>query len=1281
MYHLLRKLLSLLAAVAAAGTMLASLATAAPAATAAAGALQDIGSAGYQVLDNGQKSALDLKILENFVPYAETFWRTSDIPDPDTGYFLGTGAGVLQPRGSGDTDYVYATLLTALPDQQSFHGVSRATMLDHLIRSIRYSALTNVYSGAGYNRWGAASGPAGDFEYSLETYSWGGAAYLIWNQLDSDTQALVEKVVTAEANLVASLPPVDAVVGDTGAETDGWDAPTPALAAVMFPDSPDRGTWEKTAIEYALNSSSMPGDKTSPQVVDGEPLSDWITTANIHSDLTLENHGYFNIDYQMVTPLLINDGAIFYAQGGIPLPQAFSFRTNEIWQKVIEPLTIDDGDLISSAGQDWASKDYQWLDYLGEMGTRFGSPAASVLESRALQLVAARQAGTGNGSITGMTQLGYEAMLARRISADWWDHKLFSPSPTPSAADYAASYGAASGVHTWSDVNVIKGQLSGADATMSWDSESPMGTWSPRTGNDMTDPVLTEDAPGSLFGTKRGTPVGPYTCACGNDQFATAGTVGSKNLAMAAFPDGTTLLLDQGTGSTFTYAIDQIPGMTGPRPVYSAGGTGTGSLSGDWVDVAGRMAMIVTGGSGISASNAAPGSNFGTNDTPLNLTGSTGTGSGNRGAELVANATPDSASELAADIAQPSAPVGWGALQAKDPDGTDLLAVARWSGQDQATFSLTDGRGAPVTAQTATVTGSTASVDIPLPPASPGDPGVVQETIRYFVDSGGPVQVRQTADGSAATLSNPGTGPVAVTVTYVTNGTAQAVHRTLAGGETAVARMADGHLITAGPEYEPIGAGQATATALVGSVATWQGAGQVSVPDAAKLTAAASRISSDLGSAASAATAQSPDTSQEAALVANASEALGEIEPSSGMPSAVTNAIRAFRTTEAADLAGAGAALRVTLLVVPDGELQQGEPATFTVYALNRGLAAATSGQLSLSLTGSAASVPAFPSLEPGASTAVTVHAQVPSGTVPWSDQAVGARLSYTTAGGDTENVLASSAFTVLPLFTVTAGQPDLPLAAGGWNQETYTIANYSDSPLTVTLAGQGPSGTTASTPPAATSVPAGGTTQVSVTLTNASLSSGSGTLTLTATAANGVTSAATSQLHFSANLALNPYATPWPQPSASSSQTSFPPRLAVDGNTQTFWVSGGPATAGSGPTPQNPVTLGVDFGAPVTFGSVTMTPRPNYGPTNYTIEASTDGQNWTTLATVTSAPNAAVTTTVPATTARWLRLSITGSHDGTDRNVQVAELSATAPLSSPTPASPIVLIVKGDRS
>jgi hypothetical protein len=853
--------------------------------------------------------------------------------------------------------------------------------------------------------------------------------------------------------------------------------------------------------------------------------------------------------------------------------------------------------------------------------------------------------------------------MARRVASDWWDHDLFTPSATPSASAFHKAYDESSGVHTWPSEDVVAGRFATSAASMSWDSESPMGTWVPRSHDDMTDPAFTDTAPGSLFATARGTPTGPYTCACGTDEFTTAGTVGDKDLAMAAFPDGTTLLLDQGSGPTFTYYIDQIPGLTGDRTAYSAGGTGQGTLSGDWVDVGGRMAMIVAGGSGISATQLAPGSNQGSDDTILQLTGSTGTGSGNRGAELVAGASPASASALAAGIAQPAAPAGWGALQAGDSDGADLLAVARWSGADQATFSLTDPRGAPVTTQVATVTGSTASVAMALDPDTPGMPAEVQETMRYFVHSSGPIHARQSAGGSAATLSNPSTSPATVTVSYVSvTGSTQTVSRTLAGGETATARVVGGRLVTAGPEYEPILAAGASATALAGSARQWQRAGQISAADAARLTAGANQVSRDLGQAAAAATAQSPDTSQEATLVAGATTALAQIEPSSGIPPAVSQAIEAFRTREAADLAKASAALRVTLLVEPDGTLQPGETGTFTVYVLNRGKAAATSGQLSLSLPGSDPPAQTLPALAPGASTAITADARVAAGTAPWSDLTANAVLSYTTQGGSTEQVTATGEFTVTPLFTVTAAEPDLPLATGGWNQENYTLTSFASQPLTVSFASQGPSGVTASMSATSASLPADGTAEVTATLANASAATGSGTLTLTATASNGVAVTASPLLHFSADLALNPYGTPWPSPSASSTQVPRTPGLAFDGDTSTFWVSGGPATAGSGPTPQNPVTLGVDFGAPVTVGSVTMTPRPGYGPTDYSVQTSGNGQNWTTLATVTSAPDAAVTTALPATTARYLRLVITGSHDGTDRNVQVAELAATAP-------------------
>ena len=112
---------------------------------------------------------------------------------------------------------------------------------------------------------------------------------------------------------------------------------------------------------------------------------------------------------------------------------------------------------------------------------------------------------------------------------------------------------------------------------------------------------------------------------------------------------------------------------------------------------------------------------------------------------------------------------------------------------------------------------------------------------------------------------------------------------------------------------------------------------------------------------------------------------------------------------------------------------------------------------------------------------------------------------------------------------------------AGGWDQESYELTSYSSQPLSITLASQGPSGVTASTPAASASIPADGTAQVMVTLGNASTSSGSGTLTFTATTSNGVTATASAPLHFSGDLALNPYHTAWPQPFASSSQRAFP--------------------------------------------------------------------------------------------------------------------------------------------
>lgn len=182
---------------------------------------------------------------------------------------------------------------------------------------------------------------------------------------------------------------------------------------------------------------------------------------------------------------------------------------------------------------------------------------------------------------------------------------------------------------------------------------------------------------------------------------------------------------------------------------------------------------------------------------------------------------------------------------------------------------------------------------------------------------------------------------------------------------------------------------------------------------------------------------------------------------------------------------------------------------------------------------------------------------------------------------------------------------------------------------------------------------------QETATFANPGVTTGTGNFTLTATdAADNFTATGASELHYTGNLALNAYQTPFPAPSATSSQSAYPPYLAVDGSTSTYWTSGGLS-----PTPSTPIDFEENFGALVTIGSVTMTPRPGYGPDNYTIQASTDGQNWTTIATVTP-PSATspVTTTVTPTTAQYLKLVMTGTFQGSGSTDQIAELAVTGP-------------------
>lgn len=134
-----------------------------------------------------------------------------------------------------------------------------------------------------------------------------------------------------------------------------------------------------------------------------------------------------------------------------------------------------------------------------------------------------------------------------------------------------------------------------------------------------------------------------------------------------------------------------------------------------------------------------------------------------------------------------------------------------------------------------------------------------------------------------------------------------------------------------------------------------------------------------------------------------------------------------------------------------------------------------------------------------------------------------------------------------------------------------------------------------------------------------------------------------------------------YPFATATSSQAAYPPDLAVDGSPATFWVSGGTSPA-QAPSTERPETLTIEYGRPTAIRQVTVTPRVNWGPRTFAIEARV-GDTWQRLAEVEQA-NATATHLVPRTEADALRLVITSSYDGqfppNTGNVQLAELTVS---------------------
>ena len=368
-------------------------------------------------------SGLYLQLLENFAGWAEQHWNEKDES------YDAAGAGVTWARGNGDVCIVYAVLLTALPDRPTIspRKIPREVMLEHVRRTLRTLCLASKCCADPRARkpgtWGGADGSrGGHWQAGLETEHWVVAAHLLAHDLDDDTKELVRQVATAEAEL-AKKPIPSAKRGDTAADDCVWNAGILGVVAAIYADDPRAASWDEWGKRWALNTEAREADRKSTRVVDGKPLGDWLVSTNVYPDLTLENHGFWDLPYQVCFAALV-EPALAYHLTGKKIPESFFLNAREEGENVLSWMTLADGDLLCPQGLDWAERDVQHSWAFTELGTLLDVPWARVAEARCLKLLTQRQAKFGDGALHA-NDFGYETDLACCWSYSYLLHRYF----------------------------------------------------------------------------------------------------------------------------------------------------------------------------------------------------------------------------------------------------------------------------------------------------------------------------------------------------------------------------------------------------------------------------------------------------------------------------------------------------------------------------------------------------------------------------------------------------------------------------------------------------------------------------------------------------------------------------------------------------------------------------------------------------------------------------------------------------------------------------------------
>jgi hypothetical protein len=559
--------------------------------------------------------------------YADKFWHDS-ATDPRIGYW---GSGKSDEEGTRAITSMVLACGTVLKYGDHLSESDRQNYRTKATRAIRYVVSTHV-SGSGKCTDGKAWGNGWQTAYWTGQFGFG--AWLMWDDLDAGLRRDVERVITYEADRFLTIKPPGGIWADTKAEENGWNMTCIALADAMFPDHPHASAWHTNAIEYMINTHSTEADAQDDTIVDGRPVREWFSAANVQPDLTLENHNIFHPAYVACSSYFLTQAAMYYTYGHRLVPEATTHHLLDTW-KMFQTIILPSGESAYPQGMDWELHGLTYINLYASLASLHKDALAARMESLSLQYARAWQQSHNGSFILAGSPFGFgrHAASAEQYSYAFLSHKIFGPPVKEISAAKAAAM--VEGVWNCEFVEFIEHRTKDKFVSFSWKNRFmgqviPIG---PRhDGNpDFTVPI-TDGLVGSFDlkpARKPSLKVLDHVCTKKTDGFETTGlllldnNVLKQTLRVTSIGEKTVVYEDRVIAMTDVTVArelgvpvgienDEITG--GKRTLYYQDGETTMdwknprpafSIPGSWANVDGRLGIVAVAGSGMSYQPAA----------------------------------------------------------------------------------------------------------------------------------------------------------------------------------------------------------------------------------------------------------------------------------------------------------------------------------------------------------------------------------------------------------------------------------------------------------------------------------------------------------------------------------------------------------------------------------------------------------------------------------------------------------------------------------------------------